>query len=393
MTESTSLERLRWRLSLSVASSPALARQLTGIEIESLKTLADLARIPLIRKSELPALQRENPPFAGIAMAPGKFKRLFMSPGPIFEAENHGDDPYGAKRALAACGVGAGDIVLNCFSYHLTPGAFIVESGAHALGAPIIPAGPGNSEQTIQAIQQLKPTAYAGPPDYLKILLDKAAAAGADASSIRNAFVSGAALPASLRAELEGRGVRTRQAFATAELGVIAYETDGADGQPLPGMKVDEDIWLEIVRPGSGDPLPLDGVGEIVVTALRGGFPLLRFATGDLSAYIDEARIRGWMGRADQTTKVKGMFVHPGEVVEIGKRHPELGALRLVVRREGEQDVMTLRAEIASPAPGLAEDVARTLQAITKLRGAVELVAPGALPNDGKTIADERPVG
>ena len=278
-----------------------------------------------MRKSELSALQRENPPFAGIAMAPGKFKRLFMSPGPIFEAEDHGDDPYGAKRALSACGVGPGDIVLNCFSYHLTPGAFIVESGAHALGAAIIPAGPGNSEQTIQAIRQLKPTAYAGPPDYLKILLDKAAAAGVDASSIRNAFVSGAALPATLRAELEGRGVRTRQAFATAELGVIAYETDGVDGHPKPGMKVDEDIWLEIVRPGSGDPLPLSGVGEIVVTALRGEFPLLRFATGDLSAFIDETRIRGWMGRADQTTKVKGMFVHPSEVIEIGKRHPELG--------------------------------------------------------------------
>jgi phenylacetate-CoA ligase len=393
MTEPASLQRLRSRLRDLVDSSPALARQLAGIEIESLRTFADLAGIPLMRKSELAVLQRENPPFAGIATAPEKFKRLFMSPGPIFEGEDHGDDFYGAKRALSACGVDAGDIVLNCFSYHLTPGAFIVESGAQALGAAVIPAGPGNSEQTIRAIDQLKPTAYAGPPDYLKILLDKAAAAGVDAGSIRKAFVSGAALPASLRAELEGRGVRTRQAFATAELGVIAYETDGADAKPLAGMKVDEDIWLEIVRPGSGHPLPLGGVGEIVVTALRGNFPLLRFATGDLSAFIDATRIRGWMGRADQTTKVKGMFVHPSEVVEIGKRHRELGVLRLVVRREGEQDVMTLRAEIASPAPGLAEDVAKTLQAITKLSGAVEFFAPGALPNDGKTIADERPVG
>ena len=343
--------------------------------------------MPLLRKSELAVLQRESPPFAGIATQANAFKRLFLSPGPIFEAQDHGDDPYGAKRAFEAAGFECGDIVLNCFSYHLTPGAFIIESGAHALGCAVIPAGPGNSEQTVQAVQQLRPSGYAGPPDYLKILLDKADATGIDASSIRKALVSGAALPPSLRAELEGRGVRTRQAYATAELGVIAYETDGA-----PGMRVHEDIWLEIVRPGSGDPLPLGGVGEIVVTALRGNFPLLRFATGDLSAYLDAERIKGWMGRADQTTKVKGLFVHPGEVVEIGKRHPELGALRLVVRRQGEQDEMILRAECAAPEEGLDVRVAATMQALTKLRGTVEFVAPGTLPNDGKTIADERAV-
>jgi len=389
MTDSFS--RLRARLAVLTLHSPALARQLAGVDLASLHS-ADLARIPLLRKSDLAALQRDNPPFAGIATNPGSFKRLFMSPGPIFEAEDHSDDPYGAKAAFAACGFAAGDVVLNCFSYHLTPGAFIMESGAHALGCAVIPAGPGNTEQTLQAVAQLKPTAYAGPPDFLKILLDKAQASGVDASSIRKAFVSGGALPASLRAEMEGRGVRTRQAFATAELGIIAYETGGADGAPLPGMKVAEDIWLEIVRPGSGDPLPLGGVGEIVVTMLRGRYPLLRFATGDLSAFVDATRIKGWLGRADQTTKVKGMFVHPSEVVEIGKRHPELGVLRLIVSREGEQDAMVLRAEVAAPSEGLAEKVAATLQAITKLRGAVEFVAPGSLPNDGKTIADERPV-
>jgi phenylacetate-CoA ligase len=272
----------------------------------------------------------------------------------------------------------------------------MMESGAHALGCATIPAGPGNTEQTLQAIVQLRPDAYCGPPDFLKILLDRAQASGVDASSLRKALVSGAALPASLRAELEGRGVRTRQAFATAELGVIAYETDGTDGPdgaPAPGLQVAEDIFVEIVRPGGGDPVGLGAVGEIVVTALRGNFPLLRLATGDLSAFGDATRIRGWMGRADQTTKVKGMFVHPSEVVEIGRRHPELGALRLVVVREREQDAMTLLAEIESPSEGLIEAVAQTLQAVTKLRGTVQFVAPGTLPNDGKTIADERAAG
>jgi phenylacetate-CoA ligase len=383
---------LRERLRALISLSPALARQLRGHEIETLRGPADLSRIPLVRKSDLPAMQRATPPFAGIASAPGRFKRLFVSPGPIFEAQDHGDDPWGAAPALRAAGFQAGEIVLNCFSYHLTPGGFIMESGAHALGCATIPAGPGNTEQTLQAIAQLRPAAYCGPPDFLKILLDKAQTSGVDASSLRKALVSGAALPASLRTELEGRGVKTRQAFATAELGVIAFETDGPDGAPAPGLQIAEDIWLEIVRPGGGDPVALGAVGEIVVTALRGNFPLLRFATGDLSALLDATRIRGWMGRADQTTKVKGMFVHPSEVVEIGRRHPELGALRLVVGREGEQDAMTLLAEVESPREGLDEAVAQTLHAVTKMRGAVRFVAPGTLPNDGKTIADERPV-
>jgi phenylacetate-CoA ligase len=260
------------------------------------------------------------------------------------------------------------------------------------VGAAVIPAGPGNTEQTLQAIAQLKPTAYIGPPDFLKILIDKAEQAGVDATSIRRALVSGGALPASLRAEMESRGVRTRQAFATAELGVIAYETDGANGAPEAGLKVADDVVLEIVRPGAGDPLPLGGVGEIVVTALRGGFPLLRFATGDLSAYLDATRIRGWLGRADQTTKVKGLFVHPSAVLEAAKRHPELKGVRLVVRREDEQDTMTLQAETASPSEALRAAVAESLMATTKLRGQVEFVSAGALPNDGKTIADERAV-
>jgi phenylacetate-CoA ligase len=385
----TDFAALRARLIELAPRSPRLARQLEGVDIAKLDSLAGL---PLLRKSDLAQLQREEPPFAGIAKRADGFKRLFLSPGPIFEGEDSGEDPYGAKAAFAAAGFKCGDIVLNCFAYHLTPGGFIMESGAHAVGAAVIPAGPGNTEQTLQAIAQLKPTAYIGPPDFLKILIDKAEQAGVDATSIRRALVSGGALPASLRAEMESRGVRTRQAFATAELGVIAYETDGANGAPEAGLKVADDVVLEIVRPGAGDPLPLGGVGEIVVTALRGGFPLLRFATGDLSAYLDATRIRGWLGRADQTTKVKGLFVHPSAVLEAAKRHPELKGVRLVVRREDEQDTMTLQAETASPSEALRAAVAESLMATTKLRGQVEFVSAGALPNDGKTIADERAV-
>ena len=384
---------IRRRLAEIAAHSPRIARQLQGVDIAALKSATDFAAIPVLRKSDLAELQRQDPPFAGIAKATSGFKRLFMSPGPIFEGEDHGDDPYGAKRAFAAAGVTPDDIVLNCFSYHLTPGAFVIESGAHALGCAVIPAGTGNTEQTLQAIAHLKPTAYVGPPDFLKILLDKAGEAGVDASSIRKALVSGGALPASLRAEMEARGVKTRQAYATAELGVIAYETDGPDGALEPGLQVNDDVHLEIVRPGSGDPLGQGAVGEVVVTALRGRFPLLRFATGDLSAFLDATRIRGWLGRADQTTKVKGMFVHPSAIVEAAKRHPELSAVRLIVRREGEQDVMTLMVETEAGSDALAQNLAASLQATTKLRGRVEFVAPGTLPNDGKTIADERAVG
>ena len=384
----TDFSALRARLAELLPRSPQLARQLAGVDLASLQGPADLAPVPLLRKSDLSRRQGEEPPFAGIAASTGGFRRLFMSPGPIFEGEDRGADPFGATAALAAAGLDAGDVVLNCFSYHLTPGAFIMESGAQALGCPVIPAGTGATEQTLLAIAHLKPTAYVGPPDFLKILLDKAGAP----TSIRKALVSGGALPASLRAEMEARGVKTRQAFATAELGVVAYETDGAAGLE-PGLKVAEDVLLEIVRPGSGAALPQGGVGEIVVTALRGGFPLLRLATGDLSAYLDAGRIRGWLGRADQTTKVKGMFVHPSAIAETARRHPELQGVRLVVRREGETDAMTLRAETATPSEALAQAVAATLQATTKLRGRVEFVEPGALPNDGKTIADERPVG
>ena len=377
-------------------TAPGWAKQLAGLDSGEVVNRAALARLPLLRKSALPAMQKESPPFGGLNVTPpGKAKRLMMSPGPIFEPEGHDEDQGGAARALFAAGFRPGDVVHNSFSYHLTPGAFILEAGAHALGCATIPGGIGNTEQQVAAIAHLKPTGYVGTPDFLKILLDTAGKAGADVSSIRRGLVSGAALPPSLREELSTRGVAVLQCYAVAEAGVIAYESAAREG-----MIVNEDIIVEIVRPGTGDSVPDGEVGEVVVTTFNPDYPMVRLATGDLSAVLAGAspcgrtnmRIRGWMGRADQTTKVKGMFVHPGQIAEVVKRHPELLRVRLVVTRENEQDAMTLMAECASPAAGFADAVAATLQAATKIRGAVQLVAPGTLPNDGKVIADERPV-
>jgi phenylacetate-CoA ligase len=377
--------------------TPGWARQLAGVDPRALTGRAALAKLPVLRKSELPALQKANPPFGGFNVtAAGGVRRLLMSPGPIFEPEGEGREWWGAGRALFAAGFRAGDILLNTFAYHLTPGGFIMESGAHALGCAVIPAGPGNTEQQLEAIAHLRPSGYMGTPDFLKILLDAAAKAGKDASSLKRGLVSGAALPSSLRKELADRGVPVLQCYATADVGVIAYESAAGEG-----MIVNEHLMVEIVRPGTGDPVADGEVGEVVVTSLNPDYPMIRLATGDLSAVLPGAspcgrtnmRIRGWMGRADQTTKVKGMFVHPAAVAEVARRHPALGRVRLTVTREQEQDAMTLFAECEQPEPGLEAAVAATLHAITKLRGAVVLVPPGSLPNDGKVIADERPVG
>ncbi len=392
MTDDARFEALRDRLGALHGKSHALARQLGDLDLSALRSPADLALIPVLRKSALAEMQRAEPPFGALAAAPtGAFRRLFASPGGVYEPESAGPDPGGAARAFAAAGVKRGEIVVNCFSYHLTPGGRILESGAQALGCPVIPAGPGNTEQLIAAIAHLRPNVYAGPPDFLKIVLDKARAAAADVSSLVKALVSGAALPPSLRAAVEGAGIRTRQTYATADLGAIAWETDDADGRLLPGMLVNDDLIVEIVTAGANDPAPEGRVGEVVVTRLAGDYPLLRFATGDLSAWAAPGRLKGWMGRADQSAKVRGLFVHPNQIVAIAKRHAELGAVRLVVTRAGEQDAMTLHAETAAASDALAAAVAATLQALTKLRGEVLLVAPGALPNDGKIIADERP--
>jgi phenylacetate-CoA ligase len=373
------------------------ARHLSGIDPKSITSRAALAKLPLLRKSELLARQKEAPPFGGFDTTPaGKAKRLMMSPGPIFEPEGFGTDWWGCARACFAAGFRSGDIVHNAFAYHLTPGGFILESGAHALGCAVIPAGPGSTEQQLEAIAHLKPAGYMGTPDFLKILLDTAAKAGKDVSSIKRGLVSGAALPASLRQELSSRGVDVLQCYATAELGIAAYESEAKEG-----MIVNETLIVEIVRPGTGDPVPEGEVGEVVVTTFNPDYPMIRLATGDLSAVLPgvspcgrtNMRIKGWMGRADQTAKVKGMFVRPELVVEVGRRHPALGRVRLVVTRANEQDAMTLMAECANPDAGLTDAVAATLQSVTKLKGEVKLVAPGSLPNDGKVIADERPVG
>jgi phenylacetate-CoA ligase len=378
-------------------AAPGWARQLAGVDPKSVASRQALAALPVLRKSELIARQREAPPFGGFnATPPGRMKRLMMSPGPIFEPEGYASDWWGAARALHAAGFRPGDIVHNCFAYHLTPGGFILESGAHALGCAVIPGGVGNTEQQLEAIAHFKPTGYIGTPDFLKILLDAAEKAGKDAGSIKRALVSAAALPDSLREELGRRGVAVLQCYATADLGIVAYESEAREG-----MIVNETLIVEIVRPGSGDPVPDGEVGEVVVTSFNADYPMIRLATGDLSAAMPGAspcgrtnmRIRGWMGRADQTTKVKGMFVRPEQVAELTRRHPSLGRVRLVVTREAEQDAMTLSAECAAPEAGLADAVGATLQAVTKLKGAVRIVAPGTLPNDGKVIADERPVG
>jgi phenylacetate-CoA ligase len=378
-------------------TAPGWARHLKGVDPKSITSRAALAGLPLLRKSDLLSLQKDNPPFGGFNVTPpGKAKRLHMSPGPIFEPQGHAADFGGAARAAFAAGFRPGDIVHNSYSYHLTPGAYIMEEGAHALGCATIPGGIGNTEQQLDAIAHYKPSGYLGTPDFIKILLDTAQKTNKDASSIKRGMVSGAALPGTLRAELASRGVAVVQCYAIAETGVIAYESESREG-----MIVNETMILEIVRPGTGDPVADGDVGEVVVTSFNPDYPMIRLATGDLSAVMagvspcgrTNARIKGWMGRADQTTKVKGMFVHPAQVAEIGKRHPGLGRVRLVVTREAEQDAMTLHCETAAADAGLADALAATLQSVTKVRGAIKLVAPGALPNDGKVISDERPVG
>jgi phenylacetate-CoA ligase len=374
--------------------APAYAQHLKGINPAAIVNRAALAQLPVLRKSDLPALHKARPPFGGFVTGPaGSFGRLFTSPGPIFEPESKQVDPWRGARALYAAGFRPGDIVLNTFSYHLTPGGFIFDSAARALGCAVIPAGPGNVEQQLELIEAYRPAAYAGTPDFLKILLDGGKTAKRDTSSIKRAMVSGAAFPPSLQAEITSRGVDAYQAFATADLGFIAYESTARDG-----LIVNEDLILEIVKPGTGEPVPEGDVGEIVVTSLDPHHPWIRLALGDLTAALpghsacgrSNMRIKGWMGRADQATKVKGMFVRPEQVAEIGKRHPELGRLRLVVTRDGESDAMTLKAEAVSPDASLAEAVTASLRAVSKLGGTVELVAPASLPNDGKVIADER---
>lgn len=374
----------------------ALNAQLASHGIAALPSLAALARLPVLRKADLVARQAEVPPFGGLPVA--NASHVFQSPGPIYEPGGRDADWWRIGRFLRAAGLGADDIVQNCFGYHLTPAGHMFESGALAVGARVLPAGVGQTELQVRAARDVGATAYAGTPDYLKVILDAADAAG-ETLSFTKAVVGGGALFPSLRAEYADRGIACLQCYATADLGLIAYESVPPGGDALPeGMIVDEGVILEIVRPGTGDVVAEGEVGEVVVTVLNPDYPLVRFATGDLSAVLPgqsacgrtNMRIRGWMGRADQTTKIKGMFVRPEQVADFVARHDAVAKARVVVGREGEQDVMRVQVELTAGAQADAEALAESVAAVMKLRGRVEIVAPGALPNDGKVIEDTR---
>ncbi|MFD1627058.1 phenylacetate--CoA ligase family protein [Azospirillum griseum] len=376
------------------ASAPHFTRILDGVDPTSIRDRAALATLPVTRKADLIALQQAEPPFGGLAAVEiGRLARVFASPGPIHDPEPHGKDPWRSARALYASGFRAGDLAHNCFAYHLTPAGSMFETGAHAIGCAVIPAGTGNTETQAQVIAHLKPRGYIGTPDFLKIVLEKADALGLDGSSIRIGNVSGGPYLPDARAFYESRGIAVYQSYGTADLGIVAYET-----QARAGLVVDEGAIIEIVRPGTGNPVPEGEVGEVVVTIFNPAYPLIRFATGDLSAVLPgtspcgrtNMRLKGWMGRADQTTKVKGMFVHPAQIAEVLRRHPAVAKARLVVGRQDASDTMTLRCEATESGETLAAAIRDSLTAVTKLKGAVEFVAPGALPNDGKVIDDTR---
>ncbi len=369
-------------------------QSLAGINPFGVVTRDALAALPLTRKRDLIALQKKLPPFGGLnSLARHNARRVFSSPGPIYELQGKDIDPWRMARVLHAAGFRAGDLVHNCFSYHFTPGAFLFEGGARKLGCAVFPGGTGQTEQQIQAIADLKPEGYVGTPSFLKIIVDKAEELGADISSLKKACVSGEGLPGTVRESLRQRGISVLQCYATADIGAIAYETEAQEG-----LVVEEDILVEIVRPGTGDPVAPGEVGEVVVTTFNPDYPLIRFATGDLSAILpgrspcgrSNIRLKGWMGRADQTTKVKGMFVHPEQVADISRRHPEIHRMRLVVDNLGGQDKMVLHCEIEEGSEALATKILASIREITKLRGETAFCTPGGLPNDGKVIEDTR---
>ena len=379
-------------------NSPAFAKSLAGVNAASITTREALAKLPVIRKYELLAQQQEQRAtnvFGGFAaIGFGKaMPRVFASPGTIYEPEGAGADYWRMARAMFAAGFRGGELIHNCFSYHFTPAGSMMETGAHALGCTVFAGGTGQTEQQVSAMAELQPAGYIGTPSFLKIILEKALELGVPLPSVRKALVSGEAFPPSLREWMTAHGVDAYQCYATADVGLIAYETAARDG-----LVVDEGVILEIVRPGTGDPVAVGEVGEVVVTTLNPAYPLIRFGTGDLSAVLpgpcptgrSNVRIKGWMGRADQTTKIRGMFVHPEQVDQIAKRFPEVLRARLVVSGAMAQDVMTLKVESAAASDGLAQRLADAVRDVTKLRAAVEMGHPGSLPNDGKVIEDAR---
>lgn len=381
--------------------APGWAAILKDADPQQITSRAALAQLPVTRKSALKELQQAALPFGALNVTPvGELSRIFMSPGPIFDPEGRGGDWWRYARPFHALGVRRGDLIQNCFAYHFTPAGLMVEGGAAKLGCPVIPAGIGQTEMQVQAMSLLKPRVYAGTPSFLKIIIEKAQEMGADIGSLQMALVGAEALPPSLRQWLVEHGVPSvLQTYGSADIGNIAYETL-TGGQVNPGMVLDETLLLEIVRPGTGDPVPEGEVGEIVITSFNPDYPLIRFATGDLSAVLPgtspcgrtNTRIRGWLGRADQTTKIRAMFVHPSQVAEIVRRHPVIAKARLVVTGEMANDEMTLHCEVADPQASLAEGdaIVASIRDVTKLRGDVKMVPLGSLPNDGKVIEDAR---
>ncbi len=391
--EQAQFETLRsiWRT--VQAEAPELAKRLGGLDADQLTDRDALSGLPVLRKSDLPPLQEASPPFGGLtARAPRTFRHIFASPGPIYEPGHEGDF-WRMARGMYAAGFRAGDLVYNTFSYHFTPAGFMMEQGAHAIGCVVFPAGVGNTDLQLQTMASLRPNCYTGTPSFLGILLKEAAARGLDLSSLKSGFVGGEALTASLRQQFDDCGVAVLQGYGTADVGQIAYET-----VPGTGLLIDEGVIVELVEPGGTKPVEAGGIGEVVVTVLNPDYPLIRFGTGDLSRFLDghspcgrtAPRIAGWLGRADQTTKVRGMFVHPGQVQEIAKRHPEITGLRLVIGRENDLDSAELRVAAPSGETGLSTRIAETARAVLRVRADVKFVSSDALADDNRYIDDTR---
>ena len=379
--------------------APGFSRILADIDPQSVTSRAALARLPVTRKSDLADLQKQQPPLGGLNATPlNQLAKIFVSPGPVYEPQGASANWWRSARALFAAGFRSGDLVVNTFAYHFTPAGSMMESGALALGCTVVPTGIGQTEMQVSTIADLRISAFVGTPSFLKLILDKADELKADIGCLKKAMVGGEYLPPALRKTLGERGIRVMQSYATADLGLLAYESALPDGSITEGMILDEDLLLEIVRPGTGDTVAAGEVGEVVITTFNPDYPLIRFGTGDLSAMLSGAspcgrtnvRIKGWMGRADQTTKVRGMFVTPKQVSEIVRRHPEIVKARLVVAGEAGNDSMTLRCEANSQSVGRKEELIASIRDVTKLRGDIEFVAAGSLPNDGKVIDDTR---
>lgn len=380
-------------------NAPGFSRILAGVDAAAVNSRAALARLPVTRKSDLGELQKQLAPLGGLNATPlSKLAKIFVSPGPVYEPQGASADWWRSARALFAAGFRAGDLVINTFAYHFTPAGSMMESGALALGCTVVPTGIGQTEMQVSTIADLGISGFVGTPSFLKLIVDKADELKADISCLRRAMVGGEYLPPALRKSLGERGIRVMQSYATADLGLLAYESALADGSVTEGMILDEGLLLEIVRPGTGDPVLPGEVGEVVITSFNPDYPLVRFGTGDLSAVLSGAspcgrsnvRIKGWMGRADQTTKVRGMFVTPKQVGEIVRRHPQVTKARLVVAGTTGEDSMTLRCEALDQDAGLKAALIAAIREVTKLRGEIEFVAAGSLPNDGKVIDDTR---